>query len=349
MRSQAVPENDWASSYRGRSVLITGGASFIGCHLSERLIAAGAAVRVADDLSSGRHENLADLLADLEFLKGDLRDPVVAKRALAGQELVFHLAAIHGGRGFVDTHGFECLGNTALDNIVFTAAAAAGVRRIVFASSACVYPTYLQGEAGADYLLNEEDTNFVEPGKVFPDGDYGWAKLIGELQLRALERDRGTEGVACRLFSVYGDGQGVSHSVTALIAKALAREDPLVVWGSGRQTRNLTHIDDAVRGLIGAGAAPATAKTVNIGSEEHISVERLCESILELLKWRPSAIEYDLTKPVGVVHRAADARKARELFGWEPEVPLGEGLQRTIEWCASAGLQLSEDALFARG
>src|SRR5262245_256355 len=123
-------------AYARQRILVTGGASFIGSHLSELLVQSGGKVSVADDLSSGKRENLDCIASDITFLQGDLRCPDFAAGALGGQDVVFHLAASHGGRGYIDTHPIECVNNMLLDHLVFAAAADAGVRKIVLAGSA---------------------------------------------------------------------------------------------------------------------------------------------------------------------------------------------------------------------
>ena len=164
--------------YRDKAIAVTGGASFIGSHLVELLVAAGARVTVSDDLSSGREEHLAHLRSTINFVKGDLRNAELASRAVKGAEVVFHLAAQHGGRGYIETHPVECMNNMVLDHAVFAAAVAGGASKIVLASSACAYPTHLQASATERLLLREEDANFEVPGKAFADGEYGWAKLM---------------------------------------------------------------------------------------------------------------------------------------------------------------------------
>src|SRR4051812_33039364 len=118
--------------YRGKRVLVAGGASFIGSHLTEILVKAGAKVTVADDLSSGELANLDGVKSAITFLKGDLREPRFAAESAGGQEVVFHLAASHGGRGYIDTHPVECVNNMVLDHQVFAAAAAAKAKKVVF-------------------------------------------------------------------------------------------------------------------------------------------------------------------------------------------------------------------------
>lgn len=132
------------SFWNNKKVLVTGGASFIGSHLTDKLVDLGARVRVSDDLSSGRLENLSESINRIEFLEGDLRDRDLAGESMKDVEVVFHLAACHGGRGFIDTHPVDCASNMVLDGIVFDEAMKANVDRVCFASSACVYPTHLQ-------------------------------------------------------------------------------------------------------------------------------------------------------------------------------------------------------------
>src|SRR3984957_10703331 len=250
-RNGPLPRSPEApGGFQGVRVLVTGGASFIGSHLVGLLCESGAKVTIADDFSSGKSENLIDVIQDIFALEGDLRDPTFAEKACAQQELVFHLAASHGGRGYIDTHPVECVNNVMLDHLVFAAAAKAGTQKVIYASSACVYPTSLQASATDRLLLAEEDANFEEPGKAFADGEYGWAKLMGELQLRAFHKQYGLDAIACRIFSAYGERENESHSVIALIAKALAKLDPYPVWGDGTQTRNFTYVADTVKGLF---------------------------------------------------------------------------------------------------
>jgi UDP-glucose 4-epimerase len=317
------------TEYRDRSILVTGGASFIGSHLCERLVAAGARVTVADDLSSGRLENLAACAGDVRFLRGDLRDANFAATASRGAEIVFHLAAVHGGRGYIETHADECARNVDLDATVFAAAIAAGCGRIVFASSACVYPPRLQD--APDYRLREADADPTAPTDD-SDGLYGRAKLATERRLLALHRAHRIDAIACRIFTAYGERENESHAVPALIAKAAARLDPFPIWGDGRQTRNFTYVADTVHGLVAAGAKLHGFDAVNIGTERHHTVHELAEEIFRVLGWRPGGFAHQLDRPVGVRHRAADNTGIRARLQWEPSVSLADGLARTIRW-----------------
>jgi len=317
----------------GRKVLVTGGASFIGSHLVDRLLALGAEVRVADDLSSGTLENLASSIDGIEFLQGSLLDPAFAKQACAGMEQVFHLAASHGGRGYIDTHPVECASNLVLDGTVFAAAYKAGVEHVCFASSACVYPITLQEAplSGNVVYLREEMANTFEPHKAFADGEYGWAKLMGEMALQAYSRQYGMKTACCRIFTAYGERENETHAVIAWIARAFVEQNPFVVWGTGQQDRNFTYVGDIVEGLLRAAEHITDGSPVNLGTAEHIKVLDAVQLVLELTGLSTTLI-CDPSKPTGVFSRAADLTRARQLLGWEPQTSFRQGLSRTIEW-----------------
>jgi len=179
--------------WKHRSVLVTGGASFIGSHLVDSLLRKGAVVTVADDFSSGKLENLEYPLRqrgrgtwrseNLTVHRVDLKDRASTRKMMRDTETVFHLAAQHGGRGYIHTHPAECCTNMALDQLVFEEAWRANVDRVCFASSACVYPHYLQEEAGSSYLLKEEDADPFVRDRAFADLEYGWCLHGGTLVL----------------------------------------------------------------------------------------------------------------------------------------------------------------------
>jgi nucleoside-diphosphate-sugar epimerase len=323
--------------WNGRPVLVTGGASFIGSHLTERLVASGAEVRVADDLSSGKLENIEAVSGEVDFREGDLRDSAFAAQATEGREAVFHLAANHGGRGYIDSHPVECIGNTVLDNTVYGAALRNGVERIAFTSSACVYPVDLQEmpKEGNLVYLSEESVNSHDPGGASPDGEYGWGKLMGELALSSYVRQYGMKGVSCRLFTAYGERENETHAVIALIARAFIQADPYVIWGTGEQDRNFTYVGDIVEGVMRACERIEDGSAVNVGTAEHIRIKDVASQIFDVMGWEPEEIDFDTTKPVGVFSRAADLTRSREVLGWEPGTSFRDGLERTIEWYES--------------
>jgi nucleoside-diphosphate-sugar epimerase len=318
-------------NWSGAKVLVTGGASFIGSHLVETLLEKGSgSVRVADDLSSGKLTNLNLVRNDVEFLEGDLRYIDAANKASRDCDIVFHLAADHGGRGYISSHPANCAGNMALDNIVFEAAVKNDVERIAFASSACVYPTDLQKDRT---LLREDMVSFTERGGAFADEEYGWAKLMGELSLRAYHRQYGVKAASARISSAYGPRENESHAVMALIAKAHIKQTPFEIWGDRNQTRGFTFVQDIVDGLIRACEHVEDGSAINVGTDEYISLNSVAEDVFKQFDWRPpSGIKHLAAKPVGVVHRALDGSVAKQRTGWEPRVSFQEGLRQTVDW-----------------
>ena len=316
---------DW----KERQVLVTGGASFIGSHLVNALVARGARVRVVDDLSSGRLENLKDHLAHgrVEFVNANLNAPGVADKIVDGMSVVFHLAADHGGRGYVDLHQAACATNLTLDGMLFRACHKAGVEKVVYASSGCVYPNQLQGDPDEILYLTED---MVGP-PYDADNMYGWAKLMGELTLRAYYRDWGMKSASCRYFTVYGERGHENHAVIAMIARAFVGQDPFVVWGSGDQIRNWTHVSDIVSGTILAAEKIDDGTAVNLGTMERT---RVIDAVHEVLQYtgHKARIELRPDMPTGPLNRVADNALARKLLGWEPQVKFMDGLHKTIDW-----------------
>ena len=316
-------------NWQEQQVLVTGGASFIGSHLVDALLERGAQVRVVDDLSSGRLANVAHVLNEgqIEFVEADLRDPGVTRDAVRDRSMVFPLAADHGGRGYVDLHQAGPASNLFLDGLVFWEALQAGVEKVVFASSGCVYPNFMQSNPDEEVYLTED---LVKPPHD-ADNMYGWAKLMGELTLQAYHREHGLKAASCRYFTVYGPRGVENHAVIAMIARAFLGLDPFEVWGDGTQVRNWTFIDDIVRGTILAAEKIDDGTAVNLGTMERI---RVIDAAREVLRYtgRQAEIRLRPDMPTGPLNRVADNSLARELLGWEPQVPFMEGLHRTADW-----------------
>ncbi len=316
---------DW----RGKKVLVTGGTSFIGSSLVDALVRRHASVRAVDNLSSGRLESIASHVASraVEFVKGDLLDAAVAAKAVAGVSVVFHLAADHGGRGYVDLHNVECSTNLILDGHVFREAAAAKVEKVVYASSGCVYPNYRQTNPQEELYLTED---LVGP-PYDSDNMYGWAKLMGEFTLKHYAARGLLRGASCRYFTVYGPRGKEDHAVIAMIARAFTRQNPFEVWGTGEQIRNWTYIDDIVEGTIRAAERIDDGTAVNLGTTERIRVADAARMILDRMRV-DVPLKFLPNMPTGPYNRVASNRLAKELLDWEPQVPFREGLGRTIEW-----------------
>lgn len=316
---------DW----HNKQVLVTGGCSFIGSHLVDALLVRGASIRVVDNLSSGQRSNVEAHLAKnrMEILEADLLETGVAEKAVAGCQFVFHLAADHGGRGYVDLHQAACATNLALDGMIFRAALKAKVEKVVFASSGCVYPNHLQADVSQILYLTEE---MVGP-PYDADNMYGWAKLMGEMTLRAYYKDWGMQSASCRYFTVYGEKGHENHAVIAMIARAFIKQDPFAVWGTGEQIRNWTHVDDIVSGTILAAEKIEDGTAVNLGTMERT---RVIDAVNEVLQYtgHKATIELHPEMPTGPLNRVADNSLARKLLGWEPKVNFMDGLHRTIDW-----------------
>ncbi len=316
-------------NWQGESVLVTGGASFIGSHLVDALVLRGALVRVVDNLSSGSLDNIRRHLdaRQVELIQADLDTPSAAEPAVEGMAVVFHLAADHGGRGYVDLHQAACATNLALDGLLFRACHRAGVEKVVYASSGCVYPNHLQTDPNEMLYLTEE---MVGP-PYDADNLYGWAKLMGEMTLQAYYKDWGMKSASCRYFTVYGDRGHENHAVIAMIARAFVGQNPFVVWGTGEQIRNWTHVSDIVNGTILAAEQIEDGTAVNLGTMERT---RVLDAVEEVLRYtgHPADIELHPEMPTGPLNRVADNALAKKLLGWEPEVKFMDGLRRTIDW-----------------
>jgi nucleoside-diphosphate-sugar epimerase len=317
-------------NWQDHATLVTGGASCIGSKLVEKLIERGARVRVVDDLSNGKLENIQSEIdaGQVDFVKGSLLEQEVARKAVTGIGTVFQLAADHGGRGYVDTFQAGPATNMALDGITFTAAKDAGVERIVYASSACVYPNFLQTQP--------EEVLYLTEDKVGPpfdaDNMYGWAKLMAEKTLQAYATEYGMKTASCRYFTVFGPGATESHAVIAMIARAFVKQDPYVVWGNGEQIRNWTYVDDIVEGTILAAENIEDGSAVNIGTMERTRVLDAVKLIMDFTG-HSAEVELHPEMPTGPMNRVADNSRAKELFGgWQPQTSFADGVQQTIDW-----------------
>jgi len=294
-------------------VLVTGGASFIGSHLVDRLVERGARhIRIVDDLSSGEIENIQVHLDAhrVEFIQKDLLDQDVAEASVKGIDTVFHLAAIHGGRGYVDLHQAECAKNLALDGMLIKAAQEAGVEKFVFAS----------------YLTED----MVGP-PYDSDGMYGWAKLMGEKTLQSFAKTYGMQAASCRFFTVYGERGVENHAVIAMIARAFVGQNPFEVWGDGTQVRNWTYVGDIVDGMVLSAEKITDGTAVNLGTMERT---RVIDAVEEVLRYTEHTAEIKLLKnmPTGPMNRVASNELGKKLLGWEPKMKFMDGLHRTIDW-----------------
>jgi len=188
----------------------------------------------------------------------------------------------------------------------------------------------------SSYLLKEDDSNpFKLNDPLSADLEYGWAKLIGEIQLISFIKQYGMKGCSLRFVTAYGPRENETHAIIALIYKAFEKMDPYYIWGSGEQDRDFTYVSDIVDGTVKAAEKITDGSPINLGTGVRYKVKDVATKIFDVMNWKPSKIMFDTSKPTGVATRALDISRARELLGWEPKVNLEEGLRRTISWYTS--------------
>lgn len=297
--------------------LVTGGAGFIGSHVVERLLASGRRVRVVDNLLTGKRSNVRG-----EFLEGDVGDRALIRRALKDATRVIHLAALPSVPRSVerplDTHRHNC---DALV-VLLEEARAAKVKRLVFASSSSVY-----GERPG--LPRREGQS---PRPVSP---YAVSKYAGEQYTRLFAEALGLETVSLRFFNVYGPRQDPDSPYAAVIPKflrALARGEPMPVYGDGRQGRDFTYVEDVVDGILRAAHRPGVAgRIINLACGRTTTVLELARK-LAAIAGVPCRITFLPPRPGDVRRSFADISLARRLLGFSPRFTLEEGLRRTYEW-----------------
>jgi len=333
--------------YLDKKVFITGGAGFIGSALTDKLINLGAKTTIGDNLSSGTLKNILRIweknglkykktsygyVTDNghKFVFVNFEEFNNTLNAIKDHEIVFHLATNIGGRGYIDSHIADCCEGFSINQNVIKASHLAYVDRVQFASSACVYPQDLQKDYGSKYLLKEEDA--IKNNWANADTEYGWAKLMGEVALSAYNRQYGLKGAITRYVTAYGPWENDTHAVIALIRRAIQKQDPYIIWGSGKQDRDFTFVEDIVSGSLAACEKITNAEAVNLGTGRRYIMLETVEMIFSILGWRPKKIICDTTKPEGVKTRALDISKAGKLMGWKPTYDLKQGLKETIDW-----------------
>jgi nucleoside-diphosphate-sugar epimerase len=303
-------------------VLVTGGAGFIGSHLVAALAAAGARVRVLDDLSSGRRDNLEGVAAGCDLLVGDLRDEATCRRACAGVRVVFHQAAIASVPRSIEHPGETMAVNVAGTAGLFAAARDAGVERVVYASSSAVY-----GDAEARVAR--------EGGEGSPRSPYALSKAMDEALAEHFWRHCGLPSVGLRYFNVYGprqDPRGPYAAVIPRFLEALVAGRPATIFGDGLQTRDFVFVDDAVRAnLLAALGAERTGRAYNVATGVPASLLELVARLTEVAPgWPPPT--HQEPRAGELRHSQGDPTAALQAFGFRAEVPLAEGLAQTLAW-----------------
>jgi UDP-glucose 4-epimerase len=311
------------------SYLVTGGAGFIGSHLTEELVRRGHRVRVVDSLITGKRRNL-EHIPNVEFVEGDLADMDVAARAIAGVEYVLHQAAIPSVPRSVKDPVTSNRANIDASLNVLVAARDAGVKRVVYAGSSSAY-------GDTETLPKREDM----PTK--PLSPYALQKLVAEQYCQMFTRLYGLETVTVRYFNVFGPRQDPSSpysGVISLFSTALLEGRQPTIYGDGEQTRDFTYVANVVDGVLRACEAPkASGEVINVACGTRISLNTLLETMNRIVGTDIKAL-YKEPRAGDVRDSQADITKAKNLLGYAPTVDLETGLRHTLAWCRAEAIKV---------
>lgn len=298
--------------------LVTGGAGFIGSHLVEALLALGHSVRVLDNLTTGRLENLAAASEKIEFVRGDVQDESLVRQAAQGTNFVFHLAAmVSVPQSMVEPKQAELINAVGTLNVLL-AARSAGVQRVVLSSTCAIY-----GDAPA---LPKTEEMWPEP-----KSPYAVSKLAAEMYCRLFQEGYDVETTVLRYFNVFGPRQDPSSpysGVVSIFVDRLLQGIAPTIFGDGEQTRDFIYVGDVVRANILAAITPGAAgQTVNIGTGRPVSINELFKVLSRVLN-RPLEPVYGPAREGDIIHSYSDPARAGRLLGWNAEVSLEKGLER---------------------
>jgi len=319
---------------RGKSVLVTGGAGFIGSHLSRRLLREGARVRVLDNLSNGNLDNLP--AREIDFINGDVRCPDDVAGAVRGAEIVFHLAAqinpVRSVQSPVDDFEINARGTV---NLLETSLRS-GVNKFVFASTN-VYGNAFREKMPESYPTLKEAGSLLSP--------YAAAKVSGEAYCKVYNDERGLKTVRLRFFNVYGPRQTTrseSGAVAIFTRRALSGK-PIIIFGDGTRTRDFVYVDDVVEANIRAVREDkAAGKVFNIGTGIETSIKHLAEAV-RTTAGSTVPIEYSPQRAADFQRARADLTLSRSVLGYKPAVEIHKGLERYVAWVRN-GVSIDEDS-----
>ncbi|KKR03401.1 MAG: hypothetical protein UT26_C0001G0005 [Microgenomates group bacterium GW2011_GWC1_39_12] len=316
------------SFWKNKKVLVTGGSGFIGSHVVEKLVGMEARVRILDRISNGKLKYIGYLKKDIEIIRGECADPDTAVKACTSMDVVMNLAAHVGGIEYNRTHQATMLhDNMVIATSMMEAARKAQVERFLVVSSACVYPH--------DAIVPTPESEGTRDEPEPTNSGYGWAKRYAELLGKLYSEEYGMKVGIVRPYNAYGPrdhfAPDSSHVIPALIKRVMDGENPLTVWGSGKQTRAFLYVDDFADGLIQAIEKYPVPDPINIGTDEEISIGNLVKMIIET-SGKKATVQFDTTKPDGSPRRNSDNTKAKEKIAFVAKTPLEVGLRKTIEW-----------------
>lgn len=302
--------------------LVTGGAGFIGSHLVEELVARGAAVRVLDNFSTGKRENLEEWLDEIELVEGSVENEQICKRAVQGVEYVLHQAALCSVPRSVENPVATNATNVNGTLNLLWACKEIGLRRFVCAGSSSAY--------GDSEVLPKVETMTPKPCS-----PYAVSKLVQELYCMVFHRLYGLKTVVLRYFNVYGSRQDADSPYAAVVpsfVQALIRGGRARIYGDGEQSRDFTYVKDCVQAnLLACQAAGAVGQVLNIASGRRTVINSLHKVIAGLLD-REDRPKHEAPRAGDVRHSLADISKAKELLGYEPRYTIDQGLSEAIEW-----------------
>lgn len=321
-----------SSFWRGRRVLIAGGAGFIGSYLVELVTDAGAHVTVVDNLARGRLDNLSSAAGDVRFVELDLRYREKTAKVCRGHDIILNLAAPVAGVQYSSQHHSEMMTDTLLINSSLIEASK-NAELFLYCSSSCVYPD--------DAPVPTPETYGMQGRPELANEGYGWGKRMAELQTRFFGAQYGVRVGIGRPFNAYGpreypEAETSAHVIPALIARILAGANPLVVWGTGEQTRSFVHARDFALGLGLITEKAASGEPINVGHDQETSLRDLVDLLLELMGEDRDVI-FDPSKPVGAPRKAADVTLLKLRTGFVPRTPLRSGLYEMIEFLRAQG------------
>ncbi len=302
--------------------LVTGGAGFIGSHLTEGLIKRGKKVRVLDNFATGKRKNLEHLMDKIELIEGDIRKPEDCKKAVDGVSVVFHEAAIPSVPKSVADPVSSHQANIDGTFNMLVAARDAGVKRFVYAASSSAY---------GDTEISPKHEG-IAPG---PKSPYAVGKLVGEYYCRCFYECYGLQTLSIRYFNVFGPRQDpqsqYAAAIPAFVTKILNDEQP-TVYGTGEQSRDFTYIENVVEANFLAATAPEThGEVVNAACGESVTINAIIKRINELLG-KNIQPKYEPMRAGDVMISLADIRCAKDVIGYEPKVYFDQGLQMAIDW-----------------
>ncbi len=306
----------------GSDYLVTGGAGFIGSHLVRRLVEQGQKVRVLDDFSSGKPENIADVRDRIELIEGDVSDPEVCSRACRGVQIVFHQAAVPSVPKSVADPGTSHHANINGTFNMLLAARDMGVRRVIYAASSSAY-----GESETLPKIETMPTSSLSP--------YAVHKLTGEMYCSVFATCYGLETIALRYFNVFGPHQDPKSQYAAAIpafVTSIIKGDPPTIYGDGEQTRDFTYITNVVEAnMLAAGVPKTNGEIINVACGEHITVNEIIRLINENLGTNV-APNYVDPRPGDIKHSWADIQLAQQVIGYKPITGFAAGLKLAIDW-----------------